>query len=194
MSKASRDMSIFFLNFKVKRSSSLLLSIHRTFWFCDNKCLIVWPIVLLVAGVNGRPQLRPRFTDFLLLAYTSHGAPNRRSQWSKTLVPMQGSNKIPLVCDTWPFRGMLWQNSPICPEIGNPIKKKTANNLKTVRYREKVTVDHLEEPGARLSESAVILVAMVTEMGETLHRSPPNAVEACNSATVRDAVKDCIIH
>ena len=54
----------------------------------------------------------------------------------------------------------------------DPIIKKIAINWKTVRDREKVTRDHLWETGVVLSEFAVILVAMATRMGETLHRSP----------------------
>ena len=58
------------------------------------------------------------------------------------------------------------------PEIENHIIKKIANNSKTVRDREKVTIDHLEETGVALSESVVILVVVIlaTGMGETLHR------------------------
>ena len=36
------------------------------------------------------------------------------------------------------------------PEIGNPVINKTANNSKTVRDREKIAVDHLQETGAGL--------------------------------------------
>ena len=56
------------------------------------------------------------------------------------------------------------------PVIGNPIIKKIANNSKTVRGGEKVTLDHLLETGVGLSESAVVLVAMAVGLGETLHR------------------------
>ena len=42
-----------------------------------------------------------------------------------------------------------------------------------MRDRENVTIDHLEETGVGLSESVVILIAMATGLGETLHRSTP---------------------
>ena len=37
-----------------------------------------------------------------------------------------------------------------------------------MRYRENVAIDHLQETGTSLSESAVILVAMATGAGEKL--------------------------
>ena len=46
--------------------------------------------------------------------------------------------------DTLPICGILGAKPPIWgPEIGNPIVKKTVNNSKTVRDREKVTIYHL---------------------------------------------------
>ena len=56
------------------------------------------------------------------------------------------------------------------PDIGNPILEKPANNSKTVRDREKVNVGQISETAVGLSKSAVILVAVATGMGETLHR------------------------
>ena len=57
------------------------------------------------------------------------------------------------------FGGFQGQSLPILgPEIRNPIITKVANNSKTVRYREKVTSDHLWEIGLWLSESVAILV------------------------------------
>ena len=61
--------------------------------------------------------------------------------------------------------GQFWR-----PEIANPIIKKIANNAKTVRDREKVTIDHLYETENGLSEFAVFLIAMAMGMGETLQR------------------------
>ena len=67
---------------------------------------------------------------------------------------------------------ILWAQTPILgPDIGNPFIKKTANNWKTARDREKVTIEHISKTGAELAESAVILVAMSTWVGETLHRT-----------------------
>ena len=44
--------------------------------------------------------------------------------------------------DTWPFREFGGKPSPFWgPEIGNPTINKIANNSKTVRDREKVTMD-----------------------------------------------------
>ena len=74
--------------------------------------------------------------------------------------------------DTLPFGGILGAKRP---EMGNPIMTQIANNSKMVRDGEKVTIDHLYETGVGLSESVVILVAMATGLGETLHRSPQNA-------------------
>ena len=47
--------------------------------------------------------------------------------------------------DTLQFWGDFMGKKPqsLGPEIGNPIIKKIANKSKTVRDREKVTIDHL---------------------------------------------------
>ena len=67
---------------------------------------------------------------------------------------------------------------------------KTANNSKIMRDREKVYIE-LKEARLGLSESAIILVAIATEIGEALHSSPkkPNKPE-----TGRDMAKVYINH
>ena len=62
--------------------------------------------------------------------------------------------------------------------------------------REKVAIDYLYEIAVGVSESVDILVAMITGMGETLHRSPKiqKSVGPIHSRTVRDTTKVCTKH
>ena len=59
--------------------------------------------------------------------------------------------------------------------------------------REKVTIDHLQETGDLVSESAVILVVMTTMGGRDAMPLTRNAENPINWETVRDAGSVCDI-
>ena len=73
--------------------------------------------------------------------------------------------------NTLPFWGILGGKTPQFwkPEIRNPIIKKVANNSKKVRDTTTVYIEYYYKTLAGLSESTIILVAVSTWAGETLH-------------------------